>query len=121
MLLVDTSIWVDHLRAGEPDLREALERGRVAMHSWVLGELACGHLRQREVLLSLLAGLPKLTVATDQEVLYLIETSQLMGRGIGYVDVHLLAACLLNQARLWTRDQRLARVAAELDLVAVIP
>jgi predicted nucleic acid-binding protein len=118
MILVDTSVWVDHLRGGEPRLAEALEAGRVLMHPFVLGELACGNLQNRGEVLQLLGELPAATAATDAEVLGFIERRALMGRGIGYVDVHLLASVALEgTARLWTRDKRLAAVAADLKLV----
>jgi hypothetical protein len=117
MVLVDTSVWIDHLRKGDAALTAALEGGRVLMHPFVLGELACGNLNDRAGLLALLRDLPKAPVATDAEALGFIDRHELMGRGIGYLDVHLLAsAALANPARLWTRDQRLAKVADHLNL-----
>lgn len=117
MILADTSIWVDHLRAGDRRLADALERGDVCVHPFVIGELACGNLRQRRRILDLLAQLPVTPIATDPEVLSFIEHRALMGRGLGYLDVHLLAAVALESGtRLWTRDKRLASVAAELRL-----
>lgn len=117
MILVDTSIWIDHLRAGEPVLIEALEGGRVMMHPFVLGELACGNLANRSEVLKLLGDLPAAPAATDPEALGLIERRALMGRDIGYIDVHLLAAtAMAGDARIWTRDTRLAVAAAELEL-----
>lgn len=117
MILVDTSVWIDHLRTDEPLLARALESGRVLMHPFVVGELACGNLEQRDEVLRLLGDLPAAPTATDQEVLELIERRALMGRGIGYIDVHLLAStALAADARIWTRDRRLARVAAEQEL-----
>lgn len=117
MILVDTSVWIDHLRSGEPALAEALEGGRVLMHPFVLGELACGNLANREEVLRLLGDLPAAPPATDPEALGTIERHALMGRGIGYIDVHLLAAtALAADARIWTRDRRLAAGAVELDL-----
>ncbi len=117
MILVDTSIWIDHLRAGEPVLIEALEGGRVMMHPFVLGELACGNLANRSEVLMLLGDLPAAPAATDPEALGLIERRALMGRGIGYIDVHLLAsAALSGGGQLWTRDRRLAAAAAEMEL-----
>ena len=119
MILVDTSVWVDHLRDGVPDLSTLLEAGQVLMHPFVLGELACGNLRNRREPLDLLARWPAAPVATDPEVLQFIEHRSLMSRGIGYVDVHLLAAaCLHPTSRLWTRDQRLATIAKELGVGA---
>lgn len=118
MILVDTSVWIDHLRSGEPALATALEGGRVMMHPFVLGELACGNLQNRREVLRLLNALPAAPTATDPEALDFIERRALMGRGLGYVDVHLLAStALAGDARMWTRDSRLDAVAAELELV----
>lgn len=117
MILVDTSVWIDHLRSGEPSLAAALEGGRVMMHPVVRGELACGNLANRDEVLQLLGNLPAAPTATDPEALKFIERRALMGRGIGYIDVHLLASIALSgDARLWTRDRRLAAVATELEL-----
>lgn len=117
MILVDTSVWVDHLRTGDEDLAALLNNSQVLMHPLVLGELACGNLRNRNEVLALLKDLPYATVATDEEVLFFIERHALMGRGIGYVDVHLLAAAALDSAtRLWTRDRRLRAAADSLAL-----
>lgn len=118
MILVDTSVWVDHLRAGDPALAGLLEAGRVLMHPFVLGELACGNLRDRGKVLALLHDLPCAPVADEQEALLYIDRHTLHGRGIGYVDVHLLAATTLHSgARLWTRDRRLHSVAESLSLI----
>ena len=117
MILVDTSVWIDHLRSGEPALAMALEGGRVLMHPFVLGELACGNLKNRDEVLTLLGDLPAAPTATDPEVLGLIERRDLMGRSIGYIDAHPLASAALSDAgQLWTRDGRLAAVAAKLGL-----
>ena len=117
MILVDTSVWVDHFRKQIPALAETLDRGEVLMHPYVLGELACGNLKDREQVLGLLARLPAALVATDAETLLFIERRVLMGTGIGYIDAHLLASVTLtDDAQLWTRDKRLAVVAAQLGL-----
>ncbi len=117
MILVDTSVWIDHLRSGEPGLAMALEGGRVLMHPFVLGELACGNLKNREEVLKLLEDLPAAPTATNPEVLALIDRRALMGRGIGYIDVHLLASAALSDfGRLWTRDRSLAAAATEMEL-----
>lgn len=117
MILVDTSVWVDHLRKADPRVVELLEGGEVLVHPFVLGELACGNLRHRAEVLGLLARLPVAPIATDAETLRFIERRRLMGRGIGYLDAHLLAAtALAAPAHLWTRDRRLAGVAEELGL-----
>lgn len=117
MILTDTSVWVDHLRKGVPRLGAALEQGSVLMHPFILGELACGNLKNRREVLRLLGDLPGAPVATDAEVLDFIERRALMGRGMGYIDAHLLASASLGgTARLWTRDKRLTAVVAELKL-----
>jgi hypothetical protein len=117
VILVDTSIWVDHLRAGDARLADALDRAAVFIHPFIVSELACGLLRNRGELLRLLRSLPGVPAASDDEALDFIERHGLMGRGVGYIDVHLLAsAALSGGVRLWSRDVRLAGVAAELDL-----
>lgn len=116
MILVDTSIWIDHLRAGQASLAQMLETSLVCIHPMVIGELACGNLGNRDEVLRLLQDLPGVAVASDQEVLFLIEKHRLMGRGIGYIDAHLLTAGLMHPARLWTRDRRLVEIAHELGI-----
>lgn len=122
MILVDASVWIDHLRADDERLTALLDGDAVLGHPFIMGELALGNLRQREVVLRALRRLPQATVASDQEVLRLIDRQPLFGRGIGYVDAHLLAAVRLTaDTRLWTRDRRLRIVAAELGLAAILP
>lgn len=117
MILVDTSVWIDHLRSGETALVAAQEGGQVLMHPFVLGELACGNLKNRGGVLRLLGDLPSAPTATAPEVLGFIERRALMGQGIAYVDVHLLASTVLaDGTRLWTRDRRLSAAAVEFDL-----
>lgn len=119
MILVDTSVWVDHLRASNDKLTALLARGKVLGHPFVTGELALGNLRWRDAVLSDLRDLPQAVVASDEEVLYFIDHQMLFGRGIGYVDAHLLAATrLTGRAKLWTRDRRLQAVAVALGLAA---
>lgn len=121
MILVDTSAWVDHLRVGNKALRELLDAGMVLTHPFVMGELALGHLRQREIVLGALSNLPRATVASDAEVLGFIDRHALFGRGIGYVDAHLLAAARLTpEAKFWTKDKRLHGVAAQLGMAAAL-
>ena len=127
MTLADTSVWVNHLRANDPTLASLLEDHQVVMHPMVIGELACGNLRDRERVLGLLKELPEIPVADDEEVLFLIARRRLMGRGIGYrgigyIDAHLLAAASLDGAvRLWTEDRRLRDAAAGLGLAYQSP
>jgi predicted nucleic acid-binding protein len=121
VILVDTSVWVEHLRRGLPRLAALLQEGTVLIHPWVIGELACGNLRNRGEVLELLQGLPAALVASDQEVLLLIKRDQLMGQEIGYVDAHLLASAKLSHGRLWTQDRRLAALAQERGLAMVEP
>lgn len=117
MILVDTSVWIDHLRRREPTLTAMLDAGQILMHPFVLGELACGNLARRSEVLSLMQHLPQAAVATDAEALDFIERHGLMGRGIGYVDVHLLASvALVGASSLWTRDARLAIIAGDMAL-----
>ncbi|HEX6134909.1 MAG TPA: PIN domain-containing protein [Longimicrobiales bacterium] len=115
MILVDTSVWIGHLRRTDPHLVELLEAGEVVTHPMVIGELACGTLPERESFLRLLSLLPAAPVASDAEALGFIESERLMGRGIGYVDVHVLASARLGgETRLWTADARLAAAARRL-------
>lgn len=116
MILVDTSVWVDHLRRGDPGLVRLLNTTQVLTHPFVIGEVACGNLKRRSNMLALLQDLPQSSVAIDAEVLFFIERQALMGRGIGYIDAHLLAAVTLEGNTLWTRDKRLQSVAVELGL-----
>lgn len=112
MILVDTSVWVDHLRRGDLGLVNLLERSAVLMHPFVVGEIACGSLRDRESILELLQDLPAAVVASPHEVLKFIGSRALHGKGIGYVDVHLLASVALTPgSQLWTRDAKLRRIA----------
>lgn len=117
MILVDTSVWVDYLRIGDETLAQMLIRGQVCIHPMVIGELACGHLQNRNRLINLWQNLPMLTPVSHQEAMFLLESRKLMGRGIGYVDLNLLAASLLSvNSALWTRDKQLARTAEYLGI-----
>ena len=112
MILVDTSVWVDHLRRGDPRLVDLLERSIVITHPFVVGEIACGSLHDRAAILELLQDLPAAAVAEGDEVLRFIDRHVLHGKGIGYVDVHLLASVALTEGtRIWTCDKRLRLVA----------
>lgn len=119
MVLVDTPVWVDHLRANEPLLADLLLQNKVLCHPFVRGELALGNLRQRNKILAALDGLPQAPLVFTGEAGFFIERHQLYGLGIGWVDVHLLASTrLMGNASLWTRDKRLLAVAARLGIAA---
>jgi predicted nucleic acid-binding protein len=114
VILVDTSVWVEHLRRGEAVLAQMLESSLVLCHPFVIGELACGHLRNRAETLDALEKLPRAPIASQDEALVFLNRHGLAGRGIGWVDIHLLAGtALAGDAYLWTRDKRLAAVAAD--------
>ena len=116
MVLVDTSVWVNHLRVGDASLVALLQQAQVCTHPFVLGELALGNLQQTDAAFEALQGLPRLTAALDDEVLGLIARRALAGRGIGYVDAHLITSVFLTPGcRLWTQDHRLHQVAKDLD------
>jgi len=117
VILVDTSVWVDHLRAADAALIRLLDGGMILGHPFVTGEIAVGNLHRRDVILGALSTLPQASVATDDEVLHFIDRYALFGRGIGYVDAHLLAAAQLTAGTsLWTRDKRSYAVARDLGL-----
>jgi predicted nucleic acid-binding protein len=117
VILADTSVWVEHLRSGDARLAALLHAGRVVGHALVVAEIALGSLRDRSRVLSLLDGLPSLPVARGDEVRILIEHRRLFGRGIGFVDVSLLASCMLAPGTsIWTRDRKLDAVAGDLGL-----
>lgn len=116
MILVDTSVWVDHLRRVELELVRLLDDGDVCIHPYIVGEIACGNLGNRYEILRLLENLPIAKIADHKEVMSLIEQRALMERGVGYVDVHLVASSLLSECRIWTRDKRLGTLAKELGI-----
>lgn len=116
MILVDTPVWINHLRKGDPRLSALLQADGVRGHPWVTGEIALGRLGNRDEILSLLAELPQATVATDAELLTLIEDEHLQSAGIGYVDIQLIASARLTGDQLWSIDKRLARCAQRLGV-----
>ena len=116
MVLVDTSVWVNHLRKGDIQLEELLLEGEVVCHPFVIGELACGNIKNRSEILILLQDLPKAPTIDLTEYLYFIEQNHLSGTGIGFVDVHLLASSKLSGIPLWTNDKRLKETALELKV-----
>jgi len=117
MVLVDTSIWINHFRRSIRALGVQLENSLVLCHPYIVGELACGTLRRREETLQWLQLLPRAPVAEDDEVLEMIDTLELWGTGLGWVDVHLVAAARLASVRLWTADRRLVGVCRDLGIV----
>jgi predicted nucleic acid-binding protein len=114
VILVDTSVWIDHLRSGNSRLAALLEGAEVLSHPFVLGELACGTMRRRSEILTLLGYLPKAPRADEDEALAFVEAHRLHGIGLGWIDVHLLASARLAGAPLWTRDRRLSAAATRL-------
>lgn len=116
MILVDTSVWVDHLRQGNPRLQALLAQASVVCHPFVTGEVALGHLRHRDQVLALLGTLPQAEQAAHEEVLHFVAAHELAGSGLGWVDVHLLCSAALDHSRLWTLDRRLATTASRLGL-----
>jgi predicted nucleic acid-binding protein len=117
MVLVDTTVWVDHLRIGNPQLASLLEEGDVVCHPFIIGELACGNLPDRADILSRLNELPQAGVATHDEVMNLIEAHRFMGIGLGLIDLHLLASARVAGIPIWTLDLPLKKAAARLDVL----
>ena len=116
MVLVDTSVWVSHLRNGNVGLEKLLNDGEVVCHPFIVGELACGNLKNRYEILGHLQSLPMSVSVEHDEVLKLIENHQLMGKGLGYIDVHLIASALLTGVPLWTFDETLNRITQKLRI-----
>ena len=117
MILVDTSVWVDHFRKRNDDLAVLLSDGNVLSHPFIIGEIACGNLKHRNDVITYLSALPRTSSAATDEVLILIENKKLMGKGIGWIDAHLLCSSLISNARIWTRDKNLAEVAESLKVL----
>lgn len=119
MILVDSSIWIDHLRSSDPVLADFLSSGRVLVHPYVIGEIALGHVRNRTSVVRDISRQTHANVASDTEVLHLIEQEHLFGTGIGYIDAHLLASVRLTpRSQVWTRDKRLREVARRMKIAA---
>ena len=117
MILVDTSVWIEHLRAGSDRLKTLLLDEQVLCHPFVVGELACGTLQKRSEILSMLKALPEVHLLAHEEVLHFVQARRLYGRGIGWVDAHLLVSTLLTGCTLWTFDRPLRRAAAALNVL----
>ena len=118
MVLVDTSVWVEHFRYGKIGLESLLDGGHVVCHAFIIGELACGNLKGRAHIFSLLHALPAAIVAEHHEVIHFIEQYRLMGKGLGYLDMHLLASAVLTKTSLWTIDKKLLGVSSSLGIKA---
>jgi hypothetical protein len=116
MVLVDTSVWVSYLRHGNSRLQKLLQEDRVASHPFIIGELACGNISNRTEILSLMQSLPMLDVVQHEELLLFIENNKLMGTGLGFVDVHLMAAAALADIPLWTQDKKLKQACSRLSI-----
>lgn len=116
MVLVDTSVWVSHLRKGNASLAKLLNDGYVFCHPFIIGEIACGNLKNRSEILSLLQALPMAIQAEHEEVLQFIENNQLMGKGLGYIDIHLIVSAILTGISMWTLDKKLDKISKSLGL-----
>lgn len=116
MVLVDTSVWVSHLRDGNPHLEHLLYKGEVVCHPFIIGELACGSIKNRDEILSLLQSLPMAISPEHDEVLQFIESNALMGKGLGYIDVNLLASAILTDVPIWTLDKKLRLVSSAMSI-----
>ena len=116
MVFVDTSVWVEHLRSGEIGLETLLNDGQVVCHEFIVGELACGNLSNRLEILSLLQALPVADDAEHEEVMHFIENYSLMRKGLGYIDMHLIASAMLTKVPIWTLDKKLKEVSSKLGL-----
>ena len=120
MILVDTSVWINHFRKASPNLIALLENGEVSCHAFIIGELACGNLKNRQQILSLLQALPKAQILELDEYLHFVESHELTSRGIGFVDIHLLASAQLVGVPLWSADKKLIGIAQELHLAYLV-
>ena len=116
MVLVDTNIWINHFRKTNSVLVDLLNQWSVACHPFIIGEMACGNLKNRKEILSLFQALPSTIVVEDDEILEFVESRKLMGKGLGLVDIHILASAVLSGVVLWTGDKRLAQAAEDLGV-----
>lgn len=116
MVLVDTSVWINYLHAGNSKLKTLLMETEVVSHPFIIGELACGNIKNRKEVFSLLDTLPSSMVVTNDEFLHFLEHHKLMGKGIGFVDIHLLASARISRIPIWTEDKNLKKIAKQLNL-----
>jgi predicted nucleic acid-binding protein len=116
MILVDTSIWIDHLSNSNDELVRILNSSRVCIHPFIIGELSCGNISNRKEILSLLNALPRIEPALEEEVFTLIENKKLYGIGLGFVDVNLIASALIHDVKIWTYDKSLKRISKKLNI-----
>jgi hypothetical protein len=116
MILVDTSVWIDHFHHSDERLSELLLSNKVCIHPFIIGEPSCGNISNREEVLSLLRALPKIDMVLDEEVYTFLEKRKLYGKGLGFIDIHLLASALVHNVVIWTRDKSLKRIARELEI-----
>jgi predicted nucleic acid-binding protein len=116
MVLVDTSVWINHLGENNPELARLLNRGQVLCHPFIIGELACGNMKNRSEILSLLSALPPPIQAEHEEVMHFIENNKLMGKGLGFIDFHLAVSAYLTGVSLWTLDKKLQKVLKDLGI-----
>lgn len=117
MILVDTSVWIDHFHHSDEDLKDLLLSNQVCIHPFIFGELSCGNISNRKEVLSLLRTLKTINLVLDEEVFMLIEERKLFGKGLGFIDFHLLASALIHHVPIWTRDKSLNRIAGELGIL----
>ena len=115
-ILVDTSVWVKHLREGDKNLIRLLEQGLVACHPFIIGELACGGINNRDEIINLLNELPSTDILDHYDIMEFIEYRNIMNNGIGYIDVHLLGSALVSETPLWTFDKALRKIANQLSI-----
>lgn len=116
MILVDTSVWIDHFHHSDEALKKLLLSNQVCIHPFILGELSCGNISNRKEVLALLRSLGSVDMVLDEEVFILIDNRKLYGKGLGFIDIHLLASAMIHHVPIWTRDNTLKRVAGELGI-----